>query len=69
MSLPEQSSVSYRRPSSSLKLWKSEDLRELRQLAQEGVAPADIALRLRRTESAIRNKAGLHGISLRSAAK
>lgn len=67
--MPEQTCLPYRRPLSSPKLWKSEDVRELRQLAEEGVAPADIALRLRRTESAIRNKAGLHGISLRSAVK
>ena len=46
--------------------WSSEDLRRLRELAQTGTAPNMIAATLRRTESAIRNKAGMHGISLRA---
>lgn len=45
--------------------WSSEDLRRLRELAETGTAPDRIAVTLRRTESAVRNKAGLHGISLR----
>lgn len=46
--------------------WSSEDLRQLRELAANGTAPGMIAVTLRRTESAIRNKAGMHGISLRA---
>lgn len=46
--------------------WSSEDLRRLRELAADGTAPEMIAATLRRTESAIRNKAGMHGISLRA---
>lgn len=45
--------------------WSSEDLRRLRELAETGTTPDLIAVTLRRTESAIRNKAGMHGISLR----
>jgi hypothetical protein len=45
--------------------WSSEDLRRLRELAAAGTAPEAIATTLRRTASAIRNKAGMHGISLR----
>ena len=46
--------------------WSSEDLRTLRALAETGTAPDMIAVTLRRTESAVRNKAGMHGISLRA---
>lgn len=46
--------------------WSSDELRRLRELAATGAAPGTIAATLRRTESAIRNKAGLHGISLRA---
>jgi hypothetical protein len=46
--------------------WSSEDVQQLRALAQAGVAPEIIATRLRRTHSAIRNKAAMHGISLKS---
>jgi hypothetical protein len=46
--------------------WSSEEVRRLKELAATGVAPESIASALRRTESAIRNKAGMHGISLRS---
>ena len=56
-----------RRQQSAQKTWTTEDLRQLRELATQGVAPAMIAVRLRKTESAIRNKAGMHGISLRAA--
>lgn len=45
--------------------WSSEDLRQLRELAGAGTSPEAIAMVLRRTASAIRNKAGMHGISLR----
>lgn len=46
-------------------LWKPEDLRQLRELVQSGEPLKLIAARLRRSESAIRNKAAMHGISLR----
>lgn len=70
MSMSAQLSSSfYRRSLSAPRTWNSEDVRQLRQLAEQGVAPAVIAARLRRTESAIRNKAGQHGISLRGVAK
>lgn len=47
-------------------LWKPEDLRQLRELAQSGESLKLIASKLRRSESAIRNKAAMHGISLRA---
>jgi len=46
--------------------WTHEDLRRLRELAQAGVGSETIAVHLRRTHSAIRNKAAMQGISLRS---
>ena len=46
-------------------IWTSEELRIMRQLADAGTPIARIAARLRRSPSAIRNKAGLHGISLK----
>lgn len=46
--------------------WSSADIRRLRELADAGVAAEVIAARLRRTHSAVRNKATLHGIPLRS---
>lgn len=45
--------------------WSSADLRRLRELAELGTPLDAIATTLRRTTSAIRNKAGMHGISLR----
>lgn len=45
--------------------WSSADLRRLRELAALGTPLDTIATALRRTTSAIRNKAGMHGISLR----
>ena len=45
--------------------WSSGDLRTLRELAAVGTPPEVIATTLRRTASAVRNKAGMHGISLR----
>lgn len=51
----------------STKVWTSESLRQLRELAQAGVPVETIAARLRRTPSAVRNKAGMHFISLKRA--
>lgn len=45
--------------------WSSEDLRALRELAAAGTPLESIATSLRRTTSAVRNKAGMHGISLK----
>lgn len=45
--------------------WSTEDIRLLRQLAVDGTSLETIAVKLRRTRSAIRNKATMHGISLR----
>lgn len=46
--------------------WSSEDVRLLREMAATGNALETIATALRRTTSAVRNKAGMHGISLRA---
>ena len=45
--------------------WSTEDLGRLRELAATGMPLNAIAAALRRTASAVRNKAGMHGISLR----
>ena len=45
--------------------WSSDDLRLLRELASNGVPLSTIAVALHRTASAVRNKAGMQGISLR----
>jgi len=43
--------------------WAAADVRRLRELAGQGVSPGAAAKLLRRSESAVRNKACLHGIS------
>jgi hypothetical protein len=43
--------------------WATADVRRLRDLAGQGISPGQAAKLLRRSESAVRNKAGLHGIS------
>ena len=53
------------RRSLSTNTWSTEDIRLLRQLAVAGASLETIAITLRRTRSAIRNKATMHGISLR----
>jgi len=45
--------------------WSTEELRRLRELVATGIPLNAIAAALGRTSSAIRNKAGMHGISLR----
>jgi len=45
--------------------WSSDQIRTLRKLAGEGLPAKQIAMAMKRTESAIRNKAGMHGISLK----
>jgi len=44
--------------------WSAEEVQKLRTLASAGVAIESIAKTLNRTPSAVRNKAGLHGIPL-----
>ncbi len=46
--------------------WSRDEIRQLRELADAGVPTHIIATRLRRTVSAIKNKAGIHGISVRN---
>jgi len=46
-------------------IWSTDHIQTLRRLVQEGRSVKDIALAMKRTESAIRNKAVMHGISLR----
>jgi hypothetical protein len=46
--------------------WSSADLRFLRELASTGKPLDAIAATLRRTAAAVRNKAGMHGISLKT---
>ena len=48
--------------------WSSEEIRRMRELAAQNVSIETMAALLRRTPSAIRNKATMHGISLRVAA-
>jgi hypothetical protein len=50
-------------------VWTIESLRLLRELALARLPVAKIAAALGRSESAIRNKAGMHGISLTTAAR
>ncbi len=47
--------------------WTADAVRRLRELAALGTTVGEIASALERSESAIRNKAGLHGISLSAA--
>ena len=46
--------------------WSIDDVRRLRELAARNVSIEAIATTLGRSPSAIKNKAGLHGISLRA---
>jgi len=50
-------------------MWSSVELKQLRELTDAGVGVEIIALRLRRTVSAVRNKAGMHGFSLAASAR
>lgn len=45
--------------------WSTDEIRLLRQLATAGASLDTICVTLRRTRSAIRNKATMHGISLK----
>jgi hypothetical protein len=48
-----------------MNIWSMEEIRTLRYLAAQGLPPEEIAMALGRSEFAIRNKAGRHGISLK----
>lgn len=58
-----RTSFSLPNPKSS---WSMDDIRTLRALAAEGLPLEVIAKRMRRSASAIRNKAGMHGVALRT---
>lgn len=49
--------------------WASTDVRRLRELAEQGISPGEAARLLRRSESAVRNKACQHGISFQRQAQ
>jgi hypothetical protein len=53
------------RPTAGANPWSPEDVQQLRRLATAGTSLELIAVKLRRTRSAIRNKATMHGISLK----
>jgi hypothetical protein len=59
------SAISSQKPAAGATGWSTADIRRLRELAEQGMPVPTIAATLRRSESAIRNKAGMHGISLR----
>lgn len=44
--------------------WSTEELQMLKEMAAAGASIDELARKLNRTPSAVRNKAGLHGISL-----
>ncbi len=46
--------------------WTLADIRLLRELARQGLTLGSIARRLRRSESAVRNKATMHGVSVQA---
>ena len=50
--------------SAAASAWSVEDVRTLRTLAQSGMSIGAIAAALHRSESAVRNKACMHGVSL-----
>lgn len=49
--------------------WAMTEVRRLRELAEQGISPEQAAKLLRRSESAIRNKACQHGISFQRRAQ
>jgi hypothetical protein len=48
-------------------IWSTDHIQTLRRLLQQGLSVQEIALAMKRSESAIRNKAIMHGMSLRGA--
>jgi hypothetical protein len=57
---------SFSLPVRPIKTWSTEEIQQLRQLAVAGESAEAIAMKLRRSPSAIRNKATMHGFSLKS---
>lgn len=55
-----------RKSSAYANAWTLADIRLLRELAQQGLTLGSIARRLRRSESAVRNKATMHGVSVQA---
>jgi hypothetical protein len=51
----------------NVKLWSSAELQQLRELSDAGIGVEIIAARLRRTVSAVRNKACMHGFPISGA--
>ncbi len=49
------------------RIWSSAELKQLRELSDAGTGVEIIAARLKRSVSAVRNKAGMHGFSLAAA--
>jgi hypothetical protein len=49
------------------RMWSSAELKQLRELTDAGTGVEIIAARLKRSVSAVRNKAGMHGFSLAAA--
>ena len=50
-------------------MWSSAELKQLRELTDAGIGVEIIAARLKRSVSAVRNKAGMHGFSLAASAR
>lgn len=50
-------------------MWASAELKQLRELSDAGIGVEIIAARLKRSVSAVRNKAGMHGFSLAAPAR
>jgi hypothetical protein len=48
------------------RMWSSVEVQQLRELTDAGIGIEIIAARLKRSISAVRNKAGMHGFSLKS---
>ena len=48
-------------------MWSSAELKQLRELTDAGIGVEIIAARLKRTVSAVRNKAGMHGFPISGA--
>jgi hypothetical protein len=63
----ERPGRNFRSSRTMLRAWSRTEIRELRQLADAGMPMQVIAAKLNRTVSAVRNKAGIHGISVYSA--
>jgi hypothetical protein len=68
LTMPSHGSIRFARPGHT-NPWSTDDIRRLREFAEQGLPLNLISTTLRRSESAIRNKAGMHGISLQRSAE